>query len=151
MRYLAIDYGNKRTGLAICDRSETIVSPLGLAICDRSETIVSPLTVIQGQDDLCQKIAEIVQAEAVDAIILGLPLNMDDSQGPQAKLTQAFAAKLQPRVDCPIHFQDERLTSFAAEEKLAPAELTRKKAKKRLDAVAAAQILEAFLESQSCE
>ncbi len=134
MRYLAIDYGNKRTGLAICDRSETIVSPL---------------TVIQGLDDLLQSIAEIVQAEAVEAIVLGLPLNMDDSQGPQAKLTQAFAAKLQAHVDCPIHFQDERLTSFAAEEKLAPAELTRKKKKKRLDAVAAAQILEAFLENKA--
>jgi len=133
MRYLAIDYGNKRTGLAICDRSETIVSPL---------------TVIQGQNDLLKRIAEIVQAEAVEAIILGLPLNMDDSEGPQAKLTKAFAAKLQAHLDIPIHFQDERLTSFAAKEKLAPAELTRKKTKKRLDAVAAAQILEAFLENK---
>ena len=133
MRYLAIDYGNKRTGLAICDRSETIVSPL---------------TVIDGQYDLLQRIADIVQAEGVQAIVLGLPLNMDDSQGAQAKLAQAFAAKLQTRLDIPIHFQDERLSSFAAEEKLAPAELSRKKKKKHLDAVAAAQILEAFLENK---
>ena len=134
MRYLAIDYGSKRTGLAICDRSETIVSPL---------------TVIHGQNDLLQRITEIVQAEGVEAIVLGLPLNMDDSEGPQAKLVQTFAAKLRANIDIPIHFQDERLSSFAAEEKLAPAELTRKKAKKRLDAIAAAQILEAFLERKS--
>lgn len=134
MRYLAIDYGSKRTGLAICDRSETITSPL---------------TVIPSQDDLLLKIAEIVRAEAIEAIVLGLPLNMDDSEGPQAKLVRTFAAKLAAHVDIQIHFQDERLTSFAAEHKLAPAELTRKKTKKRLDAVAAAQILETFLECQS--
>ena len=136
MRYLAIDHGSKRTGLAICDRSETIASPL---------------TVVSRHDDLLQKIAEIVRAERIEALVLGLPLNMDDSEGPQAKLVRTFAAKLEAHVDIPIHFQDERLTSFAAQEKLAPAELTRKKAKKRLDAVAAAQILETFLEQKSNE
>ena len=134
MRYLAIDYGKKRTGLAICDRNQTIASPL---------------TVIQGQKDLPQKIAKIVSAESVDAIVLGLPLNMDDTEGPQARLVRAFAAKLEPRLDIPIHFQDERLTSFAAEEKLAAADFTKKNMQKRLDAVAAAQILEAFLERKA--
>ncbi|HLB73961.1 MAG TPA: Holliday junction resolvase RuvX [Sedimentisphaerales bacterium] len=133
MRYLAIDYGGKRTGLAICDRAETIVSPLA---------------VIRSADVL-EKIARIIRDEAVDAVVLGLPMNMDDSEGPQAKIVRAFAAELEASLDIPIHFQDERLSSFAAEEKLLPAELTRKKAKKRLDAIAAAQILEAFLERHS--
>jgi putative Holliday junction resolvase len=134
MRYLAIDYGVKRTGLAICDRSETIASPL---------------TVIPGQYDVLQKIVKIVNAEGVEAIVLGLPLNMDDSEGSQAKIVRLFAEELKARIDIPIHFQDERLSTFAAEDKLAPAELTRKKTKKHLDAVAAAQILEAFLENKS--
>jgi len=133
MRYLAIDYGDKRTGLAICDHAETIASPL---------------TVIEGQKDLIKKINEIVTSEEIDAIVLGLPLNMDDSKGFRAKLVFKFAEKLKAQLQIPIHLQDERLSSFAAEAELAPAELTRKKKKKRLDAVAAAVILQAFLDSK---
>jgi putative Holliday junction resolvase len=134
MRYLAIDYGDKRTGLAICDAEETIVSPL---------------TVIHGQKDLLKKIADIVKAENVEAVVLGLPLNMDDSQGSQAKRVFNFADLLKACINIPIHFQDERLSTFGAEEKLAAADFTRGKKKKRLDAVAAAQILEAFLEQKN--
>ncbi|MBN2138601.1 MAG: Holliday junction resolvase RuvX [Sedimentisphaerales bacterium] len=131
MRYLAIDHGVKRTGLAICDPSETIISPLA---------------VMDTRADLLQKIADIVKAEQIGAVVLGLPLNMDDSEGFQARFVRDFAADLGAHIDIPIHFQDERLSSFIAEEKLADADFTRKKAKKRLDAIAAAQILEAFLE-----
>ena len=131
MRYLAIDYGTRRTGLAICD--------LG-------ETIASPLAVIEGREKLLTRISQIVQTESVEAIVLGLPLNMDGSQGPQSKLVLAFAEKLKANLAIPVHLHDERLSSFGAEEKLAPANLTRGKQKKRLDAVAAAEILEAFLE-----
>jgi putative Holliday junction resolvase len=131
MRYLAIDYGTKRTGLAICDPAETIVSPLA---------------VLEGQKELLKKIADAVKANGVEAVVLGLPLNMDDSEGPQAKLVLNFADQLKEHLDIPIHFQDERLSSFGAEDKLAPAEFTRAKKRKRLDAVAAAEILEAFLE-----
>jgi len=130
MRYLAIDYGTKRTGLAICDASETIASPLA---------------VLSGQKELLNKIAEIVEAENVDAIVLGLPLNMAGSEGSQTRLVLKFAEKLKGRLSIPVHLQDERLSSFSAEEKLAPAEFTRAKRKKRIDAVAAAEILEAFL------
>jgi putative Holliday junction resolvase len=134
MRYLAIDYGDKRTGLAICDPAETIASPL---------------LVIEGQKDLVEKIVCLVKGENVEAIVLGLPLNMDDSKGPQAERVTRFAEQLKKHIHIPIHFQDERLSSFGAEGKLAPAELTRKKKKKRLDAVAAAEILEAFLEQKN--
>jgi putative Holliday junction resolvase len=136
MRYLAIDYGVKRTGLAICDAAETIASPL---------------TVIHGQIDLLKRITDIVRDEKVEAIVLGLPLNMDDSQGPQAKLVFKFADQLKDCIDIPVHFQDERLSTFSAEEKLAAADFTRGKKKKRLDAVAAAQILESFLEKKSLQ
>jgi len=134
MRYLAIDCGLKRTGLAICDRAETLASPLA---------------VIQGQKQLLEKIADIVTRENVDAIILGLPLNMDGSRGAQAKKAQEFAEQLKARLKIPIFFQDERLTTFGAEKKLAAAEYTRAGKKKRLDAVAAAEILQAFLEKKN--
>ena len=130
MRYLAIDYGNKRTGLAICDRAETIASPL---------------TVIQGQKELLKKIAEVIEAENVEAVVLGLPLNMDGSEGFQTKLVLKFGKQLQNCLKIPVLLQDERLSSFGAEEKLTSAKYTRGKRKKRLDAVAAAEILQAFL------
>ena len=136
MRYLAIDYGDKR---------------IGLAICDHAETIASPLAVIQGQKDLVKKIIDVVRKENVEAIVLGLPLNMDDSHGPQAKLVYKFADQLKNHLQIPIHFQDERLSSFTAERKLAPAERTRSKRKKRLDAIAAAEILQAFLEQKDAQ
>ena len=133
MRYLSIDYGNKNTGLAICDQTETIVSPL----------VSLPTT-----KDLIGKIIEIVKAENIKAIVLGMPLNMDDSIGPQAKKVQVFADKLEKLINVPVFFQDERLSTFAAREKMIPMELTRKKKKRRIDALAAAEILQAFLDSK---
>jgi putative Holliday junction resolvase len=133
MRYLAIDYGAKSTGLAICDPSETIVSPL---------------EVFSNEKDLAGRIDEIIKDEAVSALVFGLPLNMDGSVGNQAKIVQDFADKLKQTGAVPIYFQDERLSTFAAQEKLIAADLTRKKKRKRLDAVAAAEILQAFLDSK---
>ena len=136
MRYLAIDHGDKH---------------VGLAICDAAETIASPLTVLHAPADPLERIEEIVKTESVEAIVVGLPLNMDDTEGPQARLVQKFAERLQEHLDIPVHFQDERLSSFSAEEKLAPAELTKDKKRKRLDAIAAAAILEAFLEAKKAK
>jgi putative Holliday junction resolvase len=133
MRYLAIDYGEKRTGLAICDANEAIVTPLA---------------VIRGQKELQKKISAVINKEGVEAVVIGLPLNMDGSEGSQTKLVLKFAEQLREHLDVPVHFQDERLSSFDAEQKLAPAGLTRSEKRKRLDAVAAASILEAFLEKK---
>jgi len=134
MRYLSIDYGNKITGLAICDPTETIVSPL---------------MAIPTSNGLIGKIIEVVKTEKVEALVLGLPLNMDDSVGPQAKKVQVFADKLEKLIDVSIFFQDERLSTFAAREKMIPMELTRKGKKRRIDALAAAEILQAFLDSKN--
>jgi putative Holliday junction resolvase len=133
MRYLAIDYGNKRTGLAICDAGETITSPLA---------------VIRGQSMLLRKIAEAVETNSVEAIVIGLPLNMDGSEGQQSRIVRRFGESLGRHTAVPIYFQDERLSSFGAKEKLASAELKASQAIQRLDAVAAAEILEAFLEQR---
>lgn len=136
MRYLAIDYGAKRTGLAICDAAETIASPLD---------------VVQGEAEVLKRIAEVVGGEKVEAVVLGLPLNMDGSEGPQARLVRKFAERLRREIDVPVHFQDERLSSFTAGEKLTVAEFAPEERRKRLDAVAAAQILEDFLEAKRAE
>jgi putative Holliday junction resolvase len=134
MRYLAIDYGARRTGLAICDAQETIASPL---------------CVLTGQKDLIEQIGRIVAVERVDAVVLGLPLNMDGSQGPQARQVLTFAKRLGRRIPVPVHLQDERLSSFEAQEKLQTTGLSKAKQRERLDALAAAEILRAFLEEHN--
>ena len=131
MRYLAIDYGLKR---------------IGLAVCDPSEIISSPLTVIKNSDKLINEIAKIIDSENVEAVVIGLPLNMDGSVGPQAEITQKFAQQLEKAVEIPIHFQDERLSTFEAEQKLNAADI--KKTRAPIDAIAAAQILEDFLQQE---
>ena len=132
MRYLAIDYGLKRTGLAVCDADETLASPL---------------VVLTGQGGLIGKIRQAVADQAVDAIVVGLPLNMDGTEGDQAKKVRDFAAELIKQIELPLFFQDERLSSFDAEKKLAALGITRKKKKKHLDAIAAAAILQAFIDA----
>ncbi|MCF7955668.1 MAG: Holliday junction resolvase RuvX [Phycisphaerae bacterium] len=131
MRYLAVDHGEKRTGLAICDKAETMASPL---------------KVIVGQGGLVKQIVKVVQEECIEAVIVGLPLNMDSTEGPRAESVRVFGAELEKATQVPVIYYDERLSSFDAENKLAGLDLTRKKKKKHLDAVAAASILEAFLD-----
>jgi putative Holliday junction resolvase len=133
MRYLAIDYGQKRTGLALCDAAETLASPLA---------------VLTGQKRLITQIDEIIRTEQIDAVVLGLPLNMDDSEGPQAKQVRDFAERLKKCIGLPVYFHDERLSSFDAEKKLAGTKMTRQVKKKRIDAIAAAAILQSFIEQK---
>lgn len=133
MRYLAVDHGEKRTGLAICDEGETIASPL---------------KVIEGQGGLIGKIIAAVESEMVGGIVIGLPLNMDGTQGEQARGVLGFGERLKEHLEIPIFFHDERLSSFGAEKKLSGVGMTRKQKKKRLDAVAAAAILQSFLDSK---
>ncbi len=133
MRYLAIDYGKKR---------------IGLAVCDADETIASPLTVLTSRGSLIADIVNVVKDEQIDAVIVGLPINMDDTEGPQAKRTRDFARQLEKQIDIPLHFHDERLSSFDARQKLIGLDLTRKKKKKHIDAIAAATILDCFLEKK---
>lgn len=133
MRYLAIDHGDKRTGLAICDASETIVSPHSVI-----ETSC--------EQELVHRILSIVNQEKIEALVIGLPLNMDDTEGPRARKVRRFGALLEKSTLRAVFFHDERLSSFEAEHAAVELELTRKRKKKRLDAIAAAAILTSFLE-----
>ncbi len=132
MRYLAIDYGKRRTGLAICDADEMLASPV---------------TVLDGSTDLYAQIHKVLCDYEVEALVVGLPFNMDGSEGPQAKEVRHFARKLAETTTLPIHFQDERLSSFAARAKRPDLRRGVKKKGKPFDALAAAEILEAFLEA----
>ncbi|MEN6307062.1 MAG: 6-phosphogluconolactonase [Anaerohalosphaeraceae bacterium] len=133
MRYLAIDLGLKR---------------VGLAISDAGQTLAFPLVVLDAGSGLISKIAEIIPSEKVGAIVIGLPLNMDGSEGPRAKASREFADKLTKVVSVPITLFDERLSSAEADWKLMGSELTRDGKKKRQDAIAAAVFLQAFFDQQ---
>jgi len=133
MRYLAIDHGEKRTGLAVCEATETMASPL-VVVFDKTELI--------------GKIVKTIEEEEIEGVVIGLPLNMDDSEGERAKQVRQFADELAVHISIGITFFDERLSSFDASGKLAGLDLTRKKKKKHLDAVAAASFLQAFLDQK---
>jgi len=132
MRYLGVDYGTRRIGLAIGE-------PGG---------VVSPLKMIDARPQLADNARAIVRAAdeyAADAVVLGLPLNMDGTEGPQARLSRSLAAAIASLAALPVHLHDERLTSHAADHKLLDRDLTRKQKKARHDSVAAAILLESFL------
>ncbi len=133
MRFLAIDYGLKRSGFAVCDSSETICSPI---------------EVYEGQNGLISRVRKIVDEYQIQALLFGLPLNMDGTEGRQSQIVRSFAGEVKKAVSLEVFFQDERLSSHEAERLMIGADLTRKKKKKRLDAVAAAAILQAFLDNK---
>jgi len=134
MRYLAIDYGLKRVGLALCDPSETIVSPLQQLPSDANHP-----------QRLIQQLQQIIVENQIEEIVLGLPLNMDDSESEQTRITRKFAAKLSEALGLQVHLQDERLSSSVAQERLTQAGLSRRKQKDKKDMLAACTILEDFL------
>ena len=97
-------------------------------------------------DDLVAAVVRAIDEHDPDAIVVGLPLNMDDSEGAQAKRAREFGRRLGEPTQKPIHYQDERLTSFAAEARLAGSGHTHQQKKERRDALAAAEILRDYLD-----
>lgn len=134
MRYLAIDLGDKRTGLAVGDVETRIATPL--------DVLELPL---QPGDRLITAIVDAIDDQGAHALVLGLPFNMDGTEGPRAKLVRDFASRLEERVSLPIHYEDERLTSADADWSMAQTGMTRGQKKNRRDAIAAAGILRTFL------
>lgn len=132
MRILAIDLGDARTGLAAGDDITRHVEPL---------------KVIEERDSATRfaRILKEVEAFGPDRILIGFPLNMDDTEGPRAKASRAFADRLGDATGIETTLQDERLTSFAADEALKGSGRTRKSKKRIQDALAAAELIHDFL------
>lgn len=141
MRYLCIDLGDKRTGLALGDAITKIASPLDvleIALAERGgEALIEALARACGD-----------HLGAGDALVFGLPLNMDGSEGAPAKKVRDFATRVAARTGREVHFQDERLTSADADWSMARSGMTRGEKKQRRDALAAAAILRDFLETR---
>ncbi len=135
MRYLAIDLGEKRTGLAVGDDVTGVASPVGvIETADAAERM--------------QRIVEAIEKHGPGAVVVGLPLNMDGTVGPAGERVQALVKELGERVGLAVHLFDERLSSEAANEQMARSGLTHRGKKRRRDALAAAVILRDFLEQR---
>lgn len=132
MRFLAIDLGDKRTGIAVGDDELRMAQPVCVLEVPIGELLINA-------------IVKTIEEQDVDAIVIGLPLNMDGTPGQRVEITKAFASNLEITTNMQLHFQDERLTSSAAEEKLSGSGKTHKQKKKMRDALAAAEILNDFL------
>jgi putative Holliday junction resolvase len=140
MRTLAIDLGTRRVGLALSDEGARYATPYEVL------TVSSP-------EQATAEILSVIKREGVMRLVVGLPLNMDGSFGPAAHNTIAWARGLSSQCHLPLIFIDERLSSFDAEQQLndrkrAGEKLTRKRRKEQLDAVAAATILQDFLDGR---
>ena len=137
VRALGVDPGSKRIGLAVSDLSGTIASPL--MVLQRSKS---------RQHDL-HELAKIARDEEADVIVIGLPLNMDGSQGKAAKAAIAEGRRLATLVDVPIEMHDERLTTVTAERSMLDAGLNAIERRKVVDKVAAAIMLQSWLDSRA--
>jgi putative Holliday junction resolvase len=138
MRTLAIDLGSRRVGFALSDQGGRFATPY---------EVFQVTSGAQAADRAIQ----IIEKEGVERIVLGLPLNMDDSVGPAARQTISWGLELSQRAGKPLVFVDERLSSFEAEQglierKRGGEKITRKRKKEQLDALAAAAFLQAFLD-----
>ena len=140
MRTLAVDLGTRRVGLALSDEGGRFATPY-------------EVLEVSSPEIASARVLEVIEREGVARVVVGLPLNMDDSVGPAARQTVAWGNDVGRRADKPILYVDERLSSFAAEQDLndrkrGGEKLTRKRRKEQLDALAAAGFLQAFLDGK---
>lgn len=123
---------------------------IGIAVSDGTQMIASPLETIRrkkfGVD--AEKLLQLMKANNVVGLVLGLPKNMDGSDGPRVQATRAFAQNLSKLTDVPIEFWDERLSTAAVQRMMIEADTSRAKRAQVVDQMAAAYILQGFLDSR---
>lgn len=136
MVILSVDLGKVRTGLAICDKNEMLATPLA-QISEKNEKL------------LIDKISNVVLAHHVELIVVGLPKNMDGTEGESAKNAREFASKLKGKTGLIVRMQDERGTTVTAHNYLNATNTRGKKRKNVVDSVAATIILQNYLDSSN--
>jgi putative Holliday junction resolvase len=132
-RLLGLDVGTKTIGLALSDVERRVASPL--------ETIRRTKFSADAQ-----RLLEIAAKQGVAALVIGLPINMDGSEGPRAQSVRGFARNIRSLTHMPLAFWDERLSTSAAERALLEADLSRKRRSELIDKTAAALILQGALD-----
>lgn len=124
---------------------------IGVAISDLGLSLATPRNVIRRTKFTrdAEMLLALLRAERVGGCVIGLPVNMDGSEGPRAQATRAFVRNLEPKTDLGFAFWDERLSTVAAERALLEMDVSRKKRAERIDAAAAAFILQGALDRLS--
>lgn len=133
MIMMSVDYGDVRTGVAFCDKSEVLASPYGVI----HESY---------QPKLVQKLAEIAAEKGAQKIIVGLPVNMDGSYGYRCDACRELGKMLQETSGIEVDYQDERLTTVIAHDFLSANNVKGKKRKEKVDAVSAVLILQSYID-----
>jgi putative Holliday junction resolvase len=133
VRILAVDPGTKRVGLALSDPSGTIGSPLTTLPAEPAAS-------------LAERVAQVASAEGAEKIVVGLPRNMDGTHGPAAAAAQRLASALRTSTGLTVDTFDERLTTVAAERSLIDAGARRARRRQTVDQVAAALLLQGYLD-----
>ncbi len=134
-RIMGLDVGERRIGVALSDAEGRLASPL-------TTINARPVT------ECLERIVRMVADYAVSELVVGLPLTLRGEVGPQARAVQQFARQLEERLGLPVHLFDERLTTAAADQLLREMGLKPEKRKQQIDQVAAAIILQDFLDHQ---
>lgn len=134
MRILALDPGTKRIGVAVSDELKMIATPLEYVSAE-------PFA------DFLARLRQLIIEKEVELILVGMPRNMDGSYGPSALKTQEFVAVLKESVAVPIKTWDERLTSAMANRFLIQGNVRRDRRKEKVDKMAAAILLQSYLDS----
>jgi putative Holliday junction resolvase len=133
-RVLGIDVGSVRVGLAVSDETCTLASPLA--------------TVPNNPHTIWTRIAGEMEDRQVERVVVGLPRKLDGSEGDAAEQARGFAAELQRRVAAPVEFWDERFTTTIAERSLIESGVRRRRRREVIDAVAAAVLLQSWLDAR---
>ena len=135
-RLLGLDVGTKTIGIAISDSGFTIASPV--------ETIRRTKFAVDAE-----RLRQLITAREVGGLVIGLPINMDGSEGPRCQSVRQFAANLLARFDIPILLWDERLSTAAVTRAMLEADLSRQRRAQSVDKMAAAYILQGALDALS--
>ena len=136
VKKLALDVGDKRIGVAISDPTCTLA--VGLATIERK---------IKSSSDVFDKLKDIIEQQNIGEIIVGIPFEIDGTEGNQAKKVREFANLIEDTFDLPVREWDERLTSVQAERVLIAADMRREKRKRHVDRIAAVLILQGYLDN----
>jgi putative Holliday junction resolvase len=139
MKYIGLDYGSKTVGVALTDETGTIARSVEIVRRENEKRLRRT----------CARIEEIIVESKAEEIVIGLPLNMDGSEGERAAKAREFAEMLGRRTGMPIHMVDERLTTVEADEIMDAADIKdRRERKAKVDSIAAAVILQDFINSK---
>lgn len=141
MRIMGLDFGSRTVGVAISD--SLLLTAQGVEIIRRKEENKLRQTLA--------RIEELIVENEVEEIVLGLPKNMNDTEGVRVELTKEFKEKLERRIGLPVYFWDERLTTVAADKAMMEAGIRRENRKDYVDMIAATLILQGYLDRRNNE